>query len=380
VRCSRHSAQIGPADDRLTVGDTHGKTFTIRVFGPPDILRLLAVLPESPSAARRIAAEAGGYERLFADARVHGVLPVVFHALKEDAPAATARDVEKVLAVQALENELILHALVKALEALRRANIRCAALKGPILAERLYGSPLARSSTDIDLLVDEAVLDHARAALSTIGYARAPSGPYAEAGHHHLILFHPAFPILELHFHAYSGFGTRIGGRELLGRVVVFESASAGNVPVLSPADELVALAIHGAGHRFTRLAWLYDLKLLVERLTLAELACAAERAQAWECARVLAFTGQLLSDVLGVPRDVVRPLGSLGLGRRAILKRIAAEPPGYVARYATKFVFMNLLCDSVGACARYSAGASADYLKRVARLSEPRPLGTPGP
>jgi hypothetical protein len=337
--------------------------------GRPELQRILAVLPESPSVAREIARHAD--PQLFIEAATHGVLHVLYGALREDLPASTRTKIEETLAVAALENELALRALRASLAALRDASVRCVVLKGPILAERLYGSAFVRPSIDIDVLIDEAALEPALRALSLVGYERAREGPYAEAGRHHVILFHRVFPNFELHFHAHAGFGRRIEAAGLLNRAAAWSSAAAQtDVPVLSAEDELVYLAVHAATHHFTRLVWLYDLKLLAGRLTRTEIETAAERAQAWGFRRVLSLTSLRLAE-LGVAPDVLLPFGRIGFARRAILERVtdvSSSEPGMrsdALGSLTRFVYSVSLCDTADATGRYAHEAVRDYIGR---------------
>jgi hypothetical protein len=141
---------------------------------------------------------------------------------------------------------------------------------------------------------------------------------------------------------------------------------------VLAPADELVYLAVHAATHRFLRLVWLYDLKLLAGRLSRAEIETAAERARAWGFRRVLAFTSMRLAE-LGVPPDVLLPFGRIGVARRALLRRVTpirSESPADDSSDAlvgplTRFLYSLSLCDSAEARGRYAYEAVRGYIGR---------------
>ena len=76
------------------------------------------------------------------------------------------------------------------------------ALKGPLLAERIYPEGALRPSVDLDLLVAENDLGRAVAALERAGW-EADAGPtavYARRHHHHLQLRREGQPPLELIF------------------------------------------------------------------------------------------------------------------------------------------------------------------------------------
>ena len=236
------------------------------------------------------------------------------------------------------------------------AGLSAVALKGPLLAERLYARPAARPSSDVDLLVDEAALDDAVRVLASVGYAWTDSDEERRyrREHHHLHLSRARSLPLELHFHAYRGFGAVLPSEPLLARRVAVPGLSA--LAVLEPPDELVYLAAHAAAHRFVRIGWLWDIRLLVERMTEDEIARAVRRARSWGYARALACAGDLVARfVTGRPLGA---LGALGAVRGGAVRATVAEPRPALARMATRFAYTALLCDSPGRAARYAAGA----------------------
>lgn len=251
--------------------------------------------------------------------------------------------------------------------ALAAAKLRSVALKGALLAQRLYPRPSARATSDIDLLVAEKDLDRAVSALRDAGYEASTEASEARfrAEHHHLHLHHPHALPLELHFHAYKGFGRVLPSEPLVARSVEAPGAFQ-SVRVLEGPDELVYLAVHAAAHRFVRLGWLFDMKLLVDRLTDDEIVIARERAASWGFERAVAFAGALLEDVFAVKRARGLVSARLGRMRRSVLTRVAREPSDPLARSFTRFVYTAALCDSFDAAARYARGSSRDHVRRI--------------
>src|SRR5205085_2065029 len=86
-------------------------------------------------------------------------------------------------------------------DALHREGLTAVALKGPLLAARLYSRPSARGSTDVDLLVREDDLDRVAAVLRDIGWERSTARDEAllRREHHHLVLVHEHAVPVELH-------------------------------------------------------------------------------------------------------------------------------------------------------------------------------------
>ncbi|MBX3252467.1 MAG: nucleotidyltransferase family protein, partial [Myxococcales bacterium] len=207
---------------------------------------------------------------LFGRAERHG-LAGVLHDRCNDAGVVLPVDLERSIAVRgaarACDHAAHLDMLHRMDAALGTAGLRAVALKGALLAERLYPRPSARPTTDIDLLVCEQDLELAARALESLGYtpSTAASEEHFRRAGHHLHLLHPAAPCIELHFHAYRGFGRILRSEPLVGRSRAVPGFA--SVRVLAPEDELLYLAVHAAGHRFMRLVWLYDLLLLLQQL-----------------------------------------------------------------------------------------------------------------
>lgn len=336
------------------------------------LVEVLRAYPASPSwLAARAAFDA---RALLHRAELHGVSGVVEDALEAagvDPPSDVARTIAARRLARELDHEAHLGMLRRIDAALARAGLVAVVLKGPLFAERFYPRPSARATSDIDLLVDERLLDVVAAKLEEVGYRRstAPEEERFRREHHHLHLEHEGALPLELHFLAYRGFGRRMPSEELVARGVSAPGGY-GALRVLSVEDELAYLAVHAAAHRFVRLGWLFDLKLLLATMTPAQVEVAAERARAWGFSTVLAWTGVLLSDVLAIPRERVAPLGGLGPIRKPLLRRVTAEPGGVVARSATRLVYTVALCDSAPSAGRYVRRASAGHVRRILGLA----------
>jgi len=150
--------------------------------------------------------------------------------------------------------------LKSTLSAFDRAEVPAIPLKGPCLAERLYGDAALRTCHDLDLLVRSRDLARAERVLAGLGFARSGyPEDYASAWRRNGLL-------LELHHNVENP------------RAVDFDVDRAWNsaqrsafqgVPVwlLAPADELLHLCIHAAHHRFDRLCLILDLALAFRRL-----------------------------------------------------------------------------------------------------------------
>ncbi|MBI4705925.1 MAG: nucleotidyltransferase family protein [Deltaproteobacteria bacterium] len=152
---------------------------------------------------------------------------------------------------------------VRCLRLCAEMGIAAAPLKGPLLAERLYGDLARRPTSDVDLLV---VHRDARRLVSRLGReGAAMPAPhvhdYYEKHHHHLDVMWCGV-LVEVHFRATSSFGVSTPAEPLLARST---PATADGQPmrVLESSDELVYLATHAAAHYFASDILLLDLKLL---------------------------------------------------------------------------------------------------------------------
>ncbi|MEA2751419.1 MAG: hypothetical protein QOI41_5562 [Myxococcales bacterium] len=307
---------------------------------------------------------------MFARAELHGVAGVIWDAWKgHDVPVE--RDLETKLEARVLAREMDHDAhlaLLRRIDAV--LTVPTVALKGPLFAARYYGRPSARGTTDIDLLVAETDIERAIGELSGLGYSVADTAKqikWALRAHHHLHLVNAGAPDLELHFHAYRGFGVTLTTQLLAERSVA--AAGLRTIRVPSAEDELVYLAVHAAAHRFGRLAWLHDLRLVVERMTPAALEAAAARARTWGVSRALALAGEMLVDVLGVNPEIVRPLGSLSSKRGVLVHAVVGEPRTRMMRAATRMAYAIMLADSVTASARYATTYSVERARQLLDL-----------
>lgn len=184
---------------------------------------------------------------------------------------------------------------MRQLDAMRRVTARLAAagipllvLKGLPLGQRLYGSPFAKTSIDIDLLVPEDAFGAAGRMLREQGWRRAMPD-FRET---------PArmrWYDWAQQEHIYTGSGTKIElHRRLLGNRFLFNpsfgSLDAGAVTVdvgpgrfrtLGDADQLLYLACHGSLHYWQRLKWLCDFAALVRAMDAAAVEQALARGRA---------------------------------------------------------------------------------------------------
>lgn len=229
--------------------------------------------------------EAIDWDRLVSLARTHRVVPIVWRALARleapEIPAATRRELEGAYRDNALAAMRATAHLTKIVRALGEAGIRALPLKGVCLAASYYGDVAGRHAGDIDILVDPSHFDRANEIVRRLGYLRISNTTRAIAPDSfdedlyfrlHSMFASPDGAVVELHFRLH--FNPAIlrvdvdaieseGARAKLGGV---------QLPVMPTDLQFVFLATHGARHEWERLQWIYDIAILVDRVSDAEI------------------------------------------------------------------------------------------------------------
>ncbi len=210
-------------------------------------------------------------------ARTHGLIPLIYHRLHAieflGVPAQVCRYLAVTFGVNAIRNQLLAHELVRVLARLSEAQIPVIPLKGVVLAESLYGDVALRTCADIDILVRPEDLEQSLRILRSAGYSDAFAAPpslrlLARYGRDCALVREDVRCVCPLQVHC----GLIWGGpaeRRLLAEIWSrasrrpFQGAPA---YALSPADELLYLAVHAARHGLSTFKWITDLDWLVSR------------------------------------------------------------------------------------------------------------------
>ena len=158
------------------------------------------------------------------------------------------------------------------LAAFHRSGVPVTPLKGPCLAERLYGDVALRTYADLDLLVRPHDLARAEKLLTDLAFI--PSG---RADDYHRSWNRKAVN-LELHRNVDNPLTFDFDVNAAWARA---QPSQFSGVPVwiFHPSDELSFLCLHAVRHRFDRLCLLVDLGLAFRRFPLPPLAAAPHKA-----------------------------------------------------------------------------------------------------
>ncbi len=321
---------------------------------------MLAGLPDDLDRFREACTRVDDWSALLSAAHRHGVAGVVVAGVERAElvlPRSVAQDAAERARLGAVWRDALQDTLRKVLAVLNASGVRSVSLKGPLLALRLYGDDVVRPSVDLDLLVDPTDLPAVFDALGPIGYERESRDieDFYQEHHHHVRMLHAALPTLELHFHAYRGFGTVLPAAPLIARAASSELGEWRDALVLSPEDEFLYLAVHAASHRFQSLVWLYDLKLLVLRHPGLRWDVLADRSESCELSTVVSFACSLLTEWLGLKRpDALSRVRRIAAPRALAAASLIRARSSYAASAATTFFFTLLLCDDMANAAAF--------------------------
>lgn len=150
------------------------------------------------------------------------------------------------------------------------SGIRTLVLKGPVLAEELYGDISLRTSGDLDILLPIQDLARAEELLERLGYVK---DDYIQTvlndwkwRHHHCTFYHQQKNIkIELHWRLSPGPGKEPRFNVLWERKRI-STISGHPVYYLGREDLFLFLAAHGARHGWSRLRWLADMDLIARQ------------------------------------------------------------------------------------------------------------------
>jgi hypothetical protein len=149
-------------------------------------------------------------------------------------------------------------------------KIRSMMLKGPVLAEALYGDLSLRTSKDLDILVPVDDVEKTIKILLELGYVKEGNFPRVlndwKWKIHHLAFLHAEKRIqIELHWRLNPGMGNQPNFNELWERRRV-SSLTSEPVYLLGNEDLFLYLVSHGARHGWSRLRWLADIDRMVRK------------------------------------------------------------------------------------------------------------------
>jgi len=340
-----------------------------------DLLLLLARGTFTADVGRHARALAAGasWPRLLALADAHGVSPLVARNLESlgwpCVPPSAREALEARRRINAARALRLGRALARALDELGAAAVPVIPLKGPALAEALFGDAALREFSDVDILVPRASVARACAALAAAGYARdAREEPVAPGevdwlleGNIEYGFISPDPPgcLVELHWDiawrwcpgpdALADLWADARPRAFRGR----------EAQAVGPEWDLLYLAVHAARHRWGRLKWLVDVHELCARREI-DGAAVGDKARRFGLGAVVAITLGACRALLGTPVPPGAPAvapppwldlfpatpGALGVWRGVLYPARLLEGPSAGLRYLARVLLRPTLAE----------------------------------
>jgi hypothetical protein len=268
----------------------------------PEAELLIACLQGALSAAPR----STDWRVLEALAETHGVLPLVHRALTATGADTPDDHFQRAVSNSQLSTETLAVELEQLLASFAQHGIDVIPLKGPVLAETLYGNIAMRPCEDLDLLVRVRDFGRAEKVLTDAGWvAPSPADEFERQFLRNDIM-------VELHFGMAS---PRSFPFDLDGAWSRAQKSSFRGLPLvaMSEIDRALYLLLHGLKHGFGKLIWILDAAHVlgaVKECSPQEFVRQA-RAQGLEqvlyigCAMILeAFPEHLPKDLSAVPSE----------------------------------------------------------------------------
>jgi len=240
---------------------------------PKEVQLLLDMIKEEPITPQ-IIREDIDWNLFLSYALHHRLFPRIYLKIKDIESPKISLSVKEKLAFLYKRNTLQMLKLSGEMsrvnKLLAEKNIKTLFLKGPVVAQDLYGDISLRTSSDLDFLIPINQLDNAERLLVEQGYEK---DDYIETvlndwrfRHHHVTYFHPQKQLkLEIHWRLHPGPGKETSFHDLWKRKR--ESVAMGSpIYYLGKEDLFHYLVIHGARHGWSRLRWLDDIQQIVKQ------------------------------------------------------------------------------------------------------------------
>ncbi|MET1179934.1 nucleotidyltransferase family protein [Peribacillus simplex] len=203
----------------------------------------------------------------------HRVYPLIYLKIKNIDNKIIPSRVLRILHKKYKENTFKMLLLSSEMEKISKVftekKIRLLFLKGPVIAEDIYGDISLRTSKDLDILIPTNDLSKADKLMLFQGYKREQSIVSFDNWRwmtHHVTYYHPQKEVqIEIHWRLHPAPGKEPSFEDLWKRKRVSALTTYG-VHFLGKEDLLTYLVSHGARHGWFRLRWLVDIDKIIRK------------------------------------------------------------------------------------------------------------------
>jgi hypothetical protein len=223
--------------------------------------------------------------RLVQIARDNRVVPLLWRALQQqsapEVPPHILGDLRDGYRENAISSLRLLDHLFQVTQALAAEGIPAVPLKGVCFAAAWYNGLASRHAGDIDLLIRPSQMDRAHDVLRALGYLRVSDkshviveGHVEESLHyrHHSLFLSRDGVLIELHFTLHNNpYMLPVDVEDIVAQGLRVEVGKL-RLPTMPNALQFAYLATHGARHSWSRLQWLCDIALMVDRTSTDEI------------------------------------------------------------------------------------------------------------
>jgi hypothetical protein len=210
---------------------------------------------------------------LLDEAANHALRPLLYRHLQElgEVPVEAIAELRAVCRANAIRNLFLSAELCKVLDAFRRRGIAAIPYKGPVQAVQAYGDVTLREFDDLDLVLRHRDVPGAHEIMLGLGYAPRFPWIHSQTPESHFIPGEYSYSdddrrvMVELHTElTLRHFPQPPNLEDFFARLIPV-SIGGKEVRTFSPADLLPFLCVHGSKDFWARLAWIADLRALIE-------------------------------------------------------------------------------------------------------------------
>ena len=216
---------------------------------------------------RELARSQLDWPKVYRLAAKHGLVPLLYRHLTSDCrdlvPSEFLHSLSEEFERNNARNLFMVSEFLNVVRHLRHHQIESVSLKGPLLAERVYGGLGLRTVADIDLLINKHHFYEARDLLEQNGYVMEPPLTSAQVARH--LEFHCEIQLINQQLDTVIDLHWALAPLNFSGALdtdAVFSrksqmSVGGQSVDILDNEDLLLFLSMHAAKHYWSRLEWL---------------------------------------------------------------------------------------------------------------------------